>query len=58
MPKLGKASGYEAEVAYFIDMVEGRKIKDKVLTAEDARNSIALVLAERKSAKTGRKIVV
>ena len=58
VPKLGKASGYEAEVAYFIDMVEGRKIKDKVLTAEDARNSIALVLAERKSAKTGRKIVV
>lgn len=55
VPKLAKASGYEAEVAYFLRMVEGREIKDRVLTAADARDSIALVLAERKSAETGRE---
>jgi predicted dehydrogenase len=55
VPKLSRRSGYEAEVAYFLDMVEGREIKDKVLTAEDARNSIALVLAERSSAESGKE---
>ena len=48
-PKLPKATGYEAEVRYFVDLVEGRvKAKDAVLTAEDARASIALVLEERR----------
>lgn len=55
-PKLPSTSGYEAEVAYFLGMVEGRKGLERVLTAADARESIALLLAERKSALTGRVV--
>jgi predicted dehydrogenase len=50
-PKLAKANGYEAEVEYFLKMVEGEALKDKVLTAKDARDAIALVLSELSSAK-------
>lgn len=53
-PKLAKASGYEAEISYFLSVVEGKKNVEKVLTAEDARESIALLFAESKSASTGR----
>jgi len=55
-PKLGKLSGYEEEVRYFLKLVEGKALKDQILTAKDARNSIALVLAERKSADTGKTV--
>ncbi|MBO7721018.1 MAG: Gfo/Idh/MocA family oxidoreductase [Kiritimatiellae bacterium] len=48
VPKLPKKSGYEAEVAYFLDLVEGR-VDRPFFTAEDARGSIALLLAERRS---------
>ena len=56
-PKLPKLSGYEAEVRYFLDLVEGRvRPKDAVLTAGDARASIALVLNERAQARGSRSI--
>ena len=55
-PKIGKLSGYEEEVRYFLSMIASKKRKDEILTAKDARDSIALVLAERKSAQTGREI--
>lgn len=55
-PKLAKTSGYEAEVSYFLRMVEGRPAKDVVLRAEDARETLALVLAERRSAETGKAV--
>ena len=55
-PKLGTRSGYEEEVRYFLSLVEGRAPKRAVLTAKDARESIALVLAERKSAETGKAV--
>ena len=51
-PKLPKTTGYEAEVRYFLDLVEGRA-KERILTARDAREAIALVCAERESAKRG-----
>ena len=55
-PKLPKLSGYEAEVRYFLDLVEGRvRPKDAVLTAGDARASIALVLNERAQARGSRR---
>ena len=54
-PKLSAKSGYEAEVAYFLKMIDGGA-DIKVLTAQDARDSIALVLAERRSARTGRSV--
>ena len=55
-PKLGARSGYEEEVRYFLSLVDGRAPKRAVLTAQDARESIALVLAERKSAETGKAV--
>jgi len=57
-PKLATASGYEAEIAYFLKLVQGKAPNPQTLTAEDARNALKLVLAERKSAETGRPVVV
>ena len=56
-PKLPRRTGYEAEIAYFLGMVEGRRQR-RILTARDARDSIALLLAERRSADTGRRVSV
>ena len=50
VPKLPKTSGYEAEIRYFLSLVEGKAPKETVLTAEDARESVALVCAERRVA--------
>ena len=46
--RLGAAGGDEAAIRYFLDLVAGRA-KERVLTAEDARDSIAMLLEERKS---------
>ncbi len=54
-PQLPKATGYEAEIRYFLKQVE-RGAAGDVLTAKDARDSIALLAVERKSAQTGRTI--
>ncbi|MDO4584195.1 MAG: Gfo/Idh/MocA family oxidoreductase [Planctomycetia bacterium] len=56
-PKLQKATGYEAEIQYFLSLVNGT-VKTQVLTPEDARDSIQLVLAERRSAKTNRTVTL
>ena len=56
-PKLPSRTGYEAEIAYFLGMVEGRRQR-RILTAQDARDSIALLAAERRSAETGRRVLV
>ena len=53
-PKLGSKTGYEAEIAYFLKQVSGR-LKSRILTAEDARGSIALLLRERSAARRGGK---
>ena len=54
-PKLATKTGYEAEIEYFLKQVEGRVTKT-ILTAQDARDSIALLVAERKSDKTGKTV--
>ena len=51
-PKLPSKTGYEAEIEYFLGMVEGRK-QEQLLTAQEARNTIALLEAERRSASSG-----
>lgn len=56
-PKLAKLTGYEAEVRYFLSQVESGRDGD-VMTASDARESISLLCAERKSAATGRAVRV
>ena len=55
-PKLQKGTSYEREIRYFNDCIAGRKPRTVVLTATDARNSIMLACAEKKSAKTGRPV--
>ena len=49
-PKLPSATGYEAEIAHFLKVVEGR-VHERILTVKDARDAIALLLLERESAK-------
>ena len=58
VPKLAKASGYEAEVRYFLSLVADPKACAATLTADDARAAVDLVLKERKSAETGRKVCI
>ena len=57
-PKLGKGTSYGNEIRYFLDLILGRRVKKEIVTAKDARNSIALVLAEKKSAATGKPVRV
>ena len=52
VPKLAKLTGYEAEIRYFADMIDG-KVDKIVLTARDARDAIALLECERRSAVRG-----
>ena len=54
-PKLGKGTGYENEIKWFLAHVNGMA-KDGPLTPKDARNSVAIVDAERKSARTGKRV--
>lgn len=47
-PKLSQRTGYEEEVRYFRHLVEGTlRAEERILTAEAARDSLALVLRER-----------
>lgn len=57
-PKLQKGTGYEREIRYFNDCFSGREPEVTVVTAEDARNAIALVCAEKRSARLGRPVAV
>ena len=57
VPKLQKATGYEAEIQYFLSVINGTA-KTQILTPEDARSSIMLVCAERRSAMTNRTVTL
>jgi len=54
-PPLGTRSGYDEEVRYFLGLVEGRE-QERILTPEDAREAVRVVLAERESSFTGRPV--
>ncbi|MBP5509346.1 MAG: Gfo/Idh/MocA family oxidoreductase [Kiritimatiellae bacterium] len=54
-PKLPKATGYETEIRTFLDWVRG-KPGGRPVTGGSARNSVAIVDAERKSAASGRPV--
>ena len=54
-PKVSKLSGYEAEIAYFLNLVEHKAVKGG-FSAQDARESLALVLAEKKAALSGKSV--
>ena len=52
-PKLSGVSGYEAQAAYFLKMIDGKNGGDKIITAKDARDAVALAIAERNGAEKG-----
>jgi predicted dehydrogenase len=54
-PKLPKDDGYVAELKHFIACIARGKGSD-VVTPRDARNALAVCLAEERSVKTGRII--
>ena len=54
-PKTPKASGYEREIAEFVKWVRGDSSAAPV-TPESACDSVAIVDAERRSAKIGRAV--
>lgn len=56
-PRLSALNGYEAEIRYFLDCVEGRE-KEKPLTPADAREAVRIVRLERRSAELARRIRV
>jgi predicted dehydrogenase len=53
-PKVPKMSGYEKEIKEFAAWILG--LEATPVTAKSARDSVAIVDAERKSAKTARTI--
>lgn len=54
-PKTPKASGYETEIKTFAAWLAGDG-KAEPVTAKSARDSVAIVDAERKSARTGKTV--
>jgi predicted dehydrogenase len=55
-PKVPKASGYESEIKEFVAWISGDEANP--VTAQSARDSVAIVDAERKSAKTARPVKI
>jgi predicted dehydrogenase len=53
-PKVPKINGYEREIKEFAAWISGGKAAP--VTAKSARDSVAIVDAERKSAKIGRSV--
>ena len=53
-PKVPKVSGYEREIKEFVAWISGGDADP--VTAKSARDSVAIVDAERKSAKSGRPV--
>jgi predicted dehydrogenase len=56
-PQLEPGDGYSREVAHFFKCLKSGKC-DPVLTPEQSRDTIKLVLAEKESARKGDKIVL
>jgi predicted dehydrogenase len=56
-PKLSKNSGYLSELLHFVKVVNGKKVP-AVISPLDSLNSVKIVLAEKKSCLTGRKIML
>ena len=56
-PKMPKDDGYVAELKHFVQCI-GKGEKSKVVTAADARNALAVALAETRSVKTGKVVAV
>ncbi len=56
-PTVAAGDGHSLELAHFIKAVSGKKTPD-IITPADSLNSVKIVLAEKKSASTGKKAVI
>jgi len=54
-PALAQGEGYEYEIKWFLDVLNGKKVPC-VTTPEQSRDSVKIVDAEKKSAKTGKTV--
>ena len=57
VPVLAAGEGYEYEIRWFLDVLKGKKVAC-VTTPEQSRDSVKIVDAEKKSAKTGKTVRV
>lgn len=57
VPKLPDGDGYEYEIRWFMDVLCGRPVAC-VTTPEQSRDSVRIVDAEKKSAKTGKTVKI
>lgn len=55
VPVLAAGEGYEYEIKWFLDVLNGKKVPC-VTTPEQSRDSVRIVDAEKKSAKTGKTV--
>ena len=55
VPKLSESDGYTYEIQWFMDMLSGKKVAC-VTTPEQSRDSVRIVDAEKKSAKTRKTV--
>jgi predicted dehydrogenase len=55
VPALAAGEGYEYEIKWFLDVLNGKKVPC-VTTPEQSRDSVKIVDAEKKSAKTGKTV--
>ncbi len=56
-PKLPGGEGYEYEIKWFLDVLNGKKV-EKVTTPDQSRDSVKIVDAERRSAKSGKRVSI
>lgn len=57
VPELAPGEGYEYEIQWFLDVLNGKKVPS-IITPEQSRDSVKIVDAERKSAKTGKTVKI
>lgn len=55
VPPLAKGEGYEYEIKWFLDVLDGKKVAC-VTTPEQSRDSVKIVDAEKKSAMSGKTV--
>lgn len=56
-PRLKSGEGYEYEIRWFWDLLQGKDVEETI-TPEQSRDSVKIVDAEKKSAQTGKVVVI
>ncbi len=56
-PEVAAGDGYSAEIEHFLKVVSGEKVP-LIITPEQSRDSIKLILAEKESVENGREVAL